>query len=122
MPASLKVAVVSTAVGLANSTVPGPLSFDQAWVTVAGGFGSPSSVTVALRTAPPGSVMPWSAPASTEGAELTGTGKPLVACEPLSMTVFALPVSMLDEPFQPRPDAMNDQEYEAWWRVSSSTP
>ena len=41
-----KVAVVSTTDESSNVTVPGPESFDQVVVTVAGGSGSPSSVTV----------------------------------------------------------------------------
>ena len=49
MPATEKVAVVVFAVGLAKVTVPGPLSFDHVTVTVAGGLGKPSSVTVPLR-------------------------------------------------------------------------
>jgi hypothetical protein len=52
-----KVAVVTFAAGLAKVAVPGPLTFDQVTVTVAGGFGRPSSVTVPFRLAAAGKVM-----------------------------------------------------------------
>ncbi len=50
-------AVVAFALAFPNVTVPGPLTLDQVVVTVAGGFGRPSSVTVPLRLAVAGSVM-----------------------------------------------------------------
>jgi hypothetical protein len=52
-----KVAVVSTAFALPNVTVPSPLTLVQVVVTLAGGFGSRSSVTVPSRLAEAGSVM-----------------------------------------------------------------
>ena len=64
--------MVTLALALPKVTVPGPLTFDHVVVTVAGGFGSPSSVTVPDRLAVAGRVMVWSAPAFTTGAVLTG--------------------------------------------------
>ena len=68
MPAVLKVAVVSTALGLAKVVMPGPLVWVQVVVTLV--VGLPSSVTVASRVAPWGRVMLWSVPALTTGAWL----------------------------------------------------
>ena len=65
-----KLTVVSTAAALPNVTVPGPLTRVQVVVTAAGGFGSPSSVTVPSSVATPGKVIVWSGPALTDGAWL----------------------------------------------------
>src|SRR5262245_32051337 len=65
---SENVAVVLTALGLPNVTVPGPLPLVQATVKDPGGLGSPSSVTVAMRVAAEETGMVWSAPAYTFGA------------------------------------------------------
>ena len=46
VPGAENVAVVAFALGLANVTVPDPINSDQVVGTVAGGLGSPSSVTV----------------------------------------------------------------------------
>ena len=51
-------------------TVPGPVTFDQVVVTVSGGSGSPSSLTVPDRFTRSGSVIVWSPPAETVGAWL----------------------------------------------------
>ncbi len=68
VPAAEKLAVVSTAAALPNVTVPGPLTCVQAVVTVAGGVGNPSSVTVPSSVATAGRVIVWSGPALTTGA------------------------------------------------------
>ncbi len=70
----MNVAVVAFALAFAKVTVPGPLTADQVVVTVAGGFGNPSSVTVPLSVALAGKVMVWSNPAFTTGGWFTGTG------------------------------------------------
>ena len=70
VPAAEKLAVVSTAAALPNVTVPGPLTSVQVVVTVAGGFGKPSSVTVPSSVAAAGKVIVWSGPALTTGAWL----------------------------------------------------
>ena len=51
VPAAEKVAVVLAAFGLANVTVPGPLSLLHEYVNAPGGFGSPSSVAEPLKVA-----------------------------------------------------------------------
>ena len=72
MPAAEKLAVVSTALSSAKVAVPGPLTWLQSVVTLPGGVGRPSSVTVASNVASSGRVIVWSAPASTTGAWLMG--------------------------------------------------
>jgi hypothetical protein len=67
-PATVNVAVVVSAAGVPNVTVPGPLTLVQAFVTDAGGLGNPSSVTVPTKLAVAGSVIVWSTPAFTVGA------------------------------------------------------
>ena len=57
IPDVLKSAVVLSAFAFPNVTVPGPLTFVQLVVSVAGGFGKPSSVAVPLRVADAGSVI-----------------------------------------------------------------
>ena len=57
MPATEKLALVSTAFAFPKVTVPGPLTFDHVVVTAAGGFGSPSSVTVPSSDALAGNVI-----------------------------------------------------------------
>ena len=64
-PACEKLALVTSELALVKFTVPGPLTLLQVVVTVAGGLGRPSSVTVPLNAAVAGSVIVWSAPAST---------------------------------------------------------
>ena len=68
----LKVALVSTAEGLPNVAVPGPLNCDHAVVTAAGGFGRPSSVTVPLSAAALGKTTVCAGPALTTGAWFCG--------------------------------------------------
>jgi hypothetical protein len=65
--------VVLTTSGSVNVTVPGPLTCVHVTVTVAGGLGNPSSVTVPFNKALAGSVIVWSAPASTTGGWLVAT-------------------------------------------------
>src|SRR5512138_2731273 len=72
MPGIGKVAVVSTAAALANCAVLGPLSWLQVVVTAPGGFGRPSSVTVASSVADAGSTTFRSGPAFTTGGTLPG--------------------------------------------------
>src|SRR5688572_22715723 len=67
VPAAENVAVDVTAFVGAKVTVPGPLSFDHATVSVLP-VGRPSSVAVPASDAVAGNVMAWSAPASTTGA------------------------------------------------------
>jgi hypothetical protein len=69
--------VVSTCEALPKLTVPGPLSLLQAVVTLAGGFGLPSSVTVPSSAAPLAMPTVWSGPADTEGGPLPGDVSPL---------------------------------------------
>ena len=57
VPAALKFAVVFKAFGDPNVTVPGPLTMLQVAVTVAGGFGNPSSVAAPLKVAEDGNVI-----------------------------------------------------------------
>jgi hypothetical protein len=57
VPSIEKLAVVFNAFALPNVTVPGPLTFDQVVVSIAGGLGNPSSVAVPLRLADAGSVI-----------------------------------------------------------------
>ena len=66
-------AVVLAAFGLANVTVPGPLTFVHVKVNAPGGFGSPSSVAEPLKLAPLGRVIVWSGPAFATGRLLTVT-------------------------------------------------
>src|SRR5262245_56833801 len=54
-PPSEKLAVVSIALALPNVTDPGPLTFDHVVLTVPGGLGRPSSVTVPSKLAEFGS-------------------------------------------------------------------
>ena len=63
---------------LPKLTVPGPEYLVQVVVTVAGGFGRPSSLTVPFRLAAAGSVMVSLAPASTAGAVFVGVPPPVV--------------------------------------------
>jgi hypothetical protein len=56
VPLCEKVAVVSTAFALPNVTLPSPLTMVQVVVTLAGGFGSRSSVTVPSKFAEAGNV------------------------------------------------------------------
>jgi hypothetical protein len=56
VPGSEKLAVVAGADGSPKVTVPGPETFDQVVVRVAGGFGRPSSVAVPDREAAFGKV------------------------------------------------------------------
>jgi hypothetical protein len=67
VPACEKVAVVASALSLANCTDPGPVTFDHTWLRVPGGLGSPSSLAVPASDAPAGSVIDWSLPAWTVG-------------------------------------------------------
>src|SRR5438128_7073837 len=72
-PGRANVAVVAADDGSAKVTGPGPPTFVHVVVTVAPA-GRPSSVTVAASAARFwGSVIVWSAPASTSGAALAGT-------------------------------------------------
>src|SRR5262249_44962016 len=80
VPATVNVAVVESAFAFWKLTVPGPLPLLQVSVTVPGGLGFPSSNTVPVSTAPPGSVMVWLGPASTSGAEF-GTGSTVICTE-----------------------------------------
>ena len=57
LAAFIALAVVSTALAFPKVAVPGPLTSLQIVVTVPGGFGRPSSVTVPLRFALEGSVI-----------------------------------------------------------------
>jgi hypothetical protein len=52
-----KLAVVFNALTLPKLTVPGPETFDHVVVSVAGGFGSPSSLAEPLRLALSGRVI-----------------------------------------------------------------
>src|SRR4051812_16984013 len=72
MPSVENVAVVFSALASVKLTVPGPLTFDQVVVSVAGGFGSPSSLALPLNDAPAGRVTVWSNPALTVGGWLVG--------------------------------------------------
>ena len=73
-------------------TVPGPLTLDQVVVTVAGGFGFPSSVTVPFRLAVAGKVMVWSGPALTTGAVL-GAVLTVMTMSSLADSALSLAVS-----------------------------
>ena len=64
---------MSIAAALPKVTVPGPLTLLHAVVTVAGGFGSPSSDTVPSSAAAAGSVIVSAAPALTVGGRLRAT-------------------------------------------------
>src|SRR5947209_2515132 len=66
-PDAEKLAVVFRALTLPNVTVPGPLTFDQVFVSVLPA-GKPSSVAVPFKLADDGKVMVWSTPALTTGA------------------------------------------------------
>ena len=113
---------MSTADAFANVTVPGPSYFDQVVVTAPGGVGNPSSVTVPSSDAVSGSVTVRAGPASTTGAVFPALAAPCVASVPLSRTAPALLVSMLVDPFQPRPEATNDQSYDDLCSTSLMTP
>jgi hypothetical protein len=67
------VAVVLAAAGLANVTVPGPLTSLQEYVNAPGGFGRPSSVAEPLKVAALGRVIVRSGPAFATGRLLTVT-------------------------------------------------
>src|SRR6266550_4115724 len=67
VPASLNAALVTVIVGLANVTVPGPLTLLQVLLSVLP-EGRPSSLTVPLRLAWAGRVIVWSGPALEVGA------------------------------------------------------
>jgi hypothetical protein len=56
-PAALKFAVVLRAFTFPKVTVPGPLTLLHVVVTVAGGFGNPSSDAVPVSAAPAGKVI-----------------------------------------------------------------
>ena len=71
-PASVKLAVVSTALTSPNVAIPGPLTWLHTVVTAPGDTGSPSSVTVPSRVALFGKVIAWSGPASTVGGSFAG--------------------------------------------------
>ena len=87
-----KVALVSTAEAFPKVTVPGPESLLQVVVTVPGGLGSPSSVTVPLREAEDGSVTGGTVPASTMGGRL-GTGLTVIVTVSLALRAPSLAVS-----------------------------
>jgi len=53
---------------------PGPDTFDQASVSVPGGFGRPSSVALPARFADAGSVTDWFVPAPTTGGWFVAPG------------------------------------------------
>ena len=72
MPAAENDAVVLSALGFANVTVPGPLTRLHVVDSCAGGDGSPSSVAVPASVVVAGSVMVRSAPALTDGARFAG--------------------------------------------------
>ena len=67
-PASLKLAAVSAADALPNTTAPGPLCLVHKSVKAAGGPGLSSSLTAPSSEASAGSVISRSGPASTSGA------------------------------------------------------
>src|SRR5215469_16329355 len=74
MPFVLNVAVVTSEFGLANATVPGPLTTLQPVCRVEPG-GKPSSVTWPFNVVTPGNpVMNRSGPAETTGGELVFSG------------------------------------------------
>ena len=64
---------MSTAFGLAKTTSPNPLTFDQVTVVAPGGLGRPSSATSPSRLADAGRVTVMSAPAETTGGWLVPT-------------------------------------------------
>ena len=68
VPDKENVAVVFSDVAAENVTVPGPLTLVQAYVSVAGGLGKPSSDAVPVKFAEVGNVIVWSAPALATGA------------------------------------------------------
>ena len=69
MPAVLNDADVLVAEALPKVTVPGPETLVQVLATLPGELGRPSSVTLPVSDAVPGSWIVWSGPAFT-----TGTG------------------------------------------------
>ena len=85
VPAALKLALVTAAVGAEKVTVPGPLTRAQRKVMAPGGDGFPSSDAEPWRLAVAGSVMTRSGPALTVGAAFEGAlitiGIPMAASE-----------------------------------------
>ena len=71
-PGTLKLALVTAAVGAEKVTVPGPLMRAQSKVMAAGGDGFPSSDAEPWRLAVDGSVTTRSGPALTVGAAFGG--------------------------------------------------
>src|ERR671914_2077528 len=89
MPLAEKLAVVASAVGALNVTVPGPLTLLQLRVSALGGFGSPSSEALPVSCTLFGSVIVRSAPALTVGGRLPGsmrTMRPSVGTPSVSIT------------------------------------
>ncbi len=90
MPATEKLAVVSTNVALPKVTVPGPLIWVHVVVTTPGGLGKPSSVTVPSSAALAGRAIVWSAPALTTGAWFAGCTVTVTSSNALSALSFAV--------------------------------
>ncbi len=90
VPAAEKLAVVSTNAALPKVTVPGPPIWVHVVVTVAGGLGKPSSVTVPSSTAFAGSAIVWSTPALTTGAWFAGCTVTVTSSNALSALSFAV--------------------------------